>query len=109
MRMQSASPSCTALVELVETDSDKYADRTRINASQADLTVAIALDFSTRGEVLTARVASGRYLALPFGGDPVAAARVLYRAIRGRSPQRDDGTFVLNVAGNGLHTFDKFG
>ena len=45
-----------------ETCSPRYHDRTVINASWADLTVAFAIDFGTAGERLTRKAAGDRYL-----------------------------------------------
>ena len=83
--------------------SSSYAPRTYINAQQADLTVAFAVDYSTAGERLTHKAAKGRYVAIPLGGDPIEAARSLYRALRHHKARS------LNVAGNGIYTLAKAG
>lgn len=83
--------------------SASYAPRTYANADAADLTVAFAVDFNTAGERLTRKAAKERYIAIPFGGDTVEAARALYRALR----QHD--AHVLNIAGNGIYTLSHAG
>jgi hypothetical protein len=83
--------------------SASYSPRTYANAQAADLTAAFAVDFDTAGERLTRKAAKERYIAIPFGGDPVDAARALYRALR----QHDAHT--LNIAGNGIYTLSHAG
>jgi 1-aminocyclopropane-1-carboxylate deaminase/D-cysteine desulfhydrase-like pyridoxal-dependent ACC family enzyme len=86
-----------------EHKSSSYAPRTYHNAHSADLTVAIAVDFSTAGERLTHKAAGDAYLAIPYHTDITEAARTLYREMRKRNAKS------LNIAGNGLHTFTKYG
>ena len=83
--------------------SASYAPRTHANAHAADLTVAMAVDFSTAGERLTHKAAGDRYLGIPLGGDPIVAARKLYSELRRRSAS------PLNVAGNGIYTLSRAG
>ena len=94
----SAPAPASDLLQVVAHRSASYAARTRHNARTADLTVAFALDYSTRGEALTRSAAGDRYLALRLDADRLAAARQLYQAVRHFDAQ------CLNVAGNGLHT-----
>lgn len=84
-------------------ESHRYPPRTWVNAQSADLTVAIAVDFTTKGEQLTKRAAGAAFVALPLEGDPLDAARLLWKAVR----QRDART--LNIAGNGICTMAKHG
>lgn len=83
--------------------SASYAPRTCTNAQAAGITAAFAVDFDTAGERLTRKAAQERYIAIPLGGDPVEAARALYRALR----QHDAHT--LNIAGNGIYTLSQAG
>ena len=97
-------------VAFVETDSPSYAPRTLMNAGQADLTLAVAVDFSTRGEALTAKAAGERYVAFPYGGDPLEPARALYRVLSGAVRRStEEAGFTLNIAGNGISRFAKHG
>ena len=80
-----------------------YRQRTLDNAHAADLTVAIAADFTTHGERLTQRAAGGKFLAIPFGISVEEAALKIQAELQARSVQ------ILNVAGNGLYTFKKYG
>lgn len=90
-------------VSVVEHPSYGYQARTKHNADSAGLTVAIASDYSTAGERLTARVASGKYLAVPIDAEPAKAGVRLAKAMR------QLGTTTLNVAGNGIYTLAATG
>ncbi|HGO9799636.1 TPA: hypothetical protein ACLEB8_004824 [Pseudomonas aeruginosa] len=92
-----------ALLRIEQHESNRYPPRTWVNATSADLTVAIAVDFTTKGEQLTKRAAGDSFIALPLQGDPIEAARSLWKALR----QRDART--LNIAGNGISTMAKHG
>lgn len=80
-----------------------YAPRTRENAQGADVTVAFAVDYTTAGERLTARVAGDRFIKIPYGGDVAEAAKKL----AGFLAEREGDS--LNVAGNGIYTFAAHG
>lgn len=90
-------------ITVVEHAASGYASRTRHNASSAGLTVAIAADFSTAGERLTASASHGRYLAIPIDLEPAKAGLRLAKALRYLA------TDILNVAGNGMHTLARHG
>jgi hypothetical protein len=90
-------------ITVVEHKSSGYAPRTKHNADSAGLTVAIASDFSTAGEKLTARVAGDKYLGIPLDVEPAKAGVRLAKAMRAL------GTTTLNVAGNGIYTLTKKG
>jgi hypothetical protein len=92
-----------ANITVVEHKSSGYAPRTKHNADSAGLTVAVASDFSTAGEKLTARVSEGKYLAIPLDVEPAKAGVRLAKAMRAL------GTTTLNVAGNGIYTLTKKG
>ena len=62
----------TGSIVVRETVSPKYHDRTVMNAREADLTVAFAVDFSTAGEKLTREAAGDRYLAIGLPATPEA-------------------------------------
>ena len=85
---------------LQEHPAEGYRSRTLINAQQADLTVAFAVDFDTAGERLTKSAAAGRYVAVAHATPVSAAVNALCDALK-----RLPGPAVLNVAGNGLYTF----
>ena len=85
-----------------------YASRTMTNASQADLTVAFALNFLTAGERLTHRASKPDYLAI----DVRQSVELSERQLRHRlSLPASSGRAVrtLNVAGNSIATFDLLG
>lgn len=94
------------MIEIVAHPSSGYKKRTEHNASQAGVTVAFAVDFETAGERLTRRAAGDRYLGIGLDtpeDDPVAAARLLYSALKRRNARS------LNIAGNGVYTLIKHG
>lgn len=90
-------------LRILEDKSSSYGPRTYVNARSANLTVAFAEDFRTKGEILTHKAAGDAYLALPLKGDWLAGARLLYSAVRASRGR------ILNVAGNGIHTLSKHG
>lgn len=84
--------------------SSNYRDRTIYNCHTAGVTLAIAVDFSTAGEILTKRLAGTRYYAVP------------YEDLKSKSIQDDFVAFLekqrmftrsLHVAGNGIGRFVK--
>ena len=85
-------------MKIIEHESAQYKPRTVHNAHTADLTVAIAEDFSSAGEKLTKREAGDRYVAIHLSTDPLVAARMLYAACKKHNVS------TLNVAGNGIYS-----
>lgn len=82
-----------------------YSQRTIKNARSADLTIAVAIDFSTAGEVLTRKAAGAHYLAIHF----MDLRDEFYEehAQRIAANLRAIGGNRLNVAGNGIYTFAR--
>jgi len=71
-----------------------YAKRTRQTA-KGDLTVAIAKDFTTPGELLTQSQAKGRYLQVPYGSENVTdIVKRIRIALQGKEG------ITVNIAGN---------
>lgn len=108
------------MIKIIEHKSPSYGPRTYHNAHSAQLTIALAVDFSTAGERLTKKAA----VSSKFGQDayfPVSltpelnehwihSARDLYRACN-RIERLSGGQRVttLNVAGNGIYTLSANG
>lgn len=91
-------------ISILEHSSAKYSPRTWLNAKSSDLTVAFAVDFSTGGEKLTHKAASGKYVGVDIRTSSVLdTARQIYREAK-----RLDAK-VFNVAGNGIYTLHKHG
>lgn len=94
------------MIELLEHTSSSYAPRTWHNAAQG-VTLAFAADHTTAGERLTTKAASAKGIvhidALSGAGELHKGAQRLYKKLR------DDNCRVLNVAGNGIYTFAKYG
>jgi hypothetical protein len=80
--------------------SPTYPPRTFENAQSSDLTLALALDFTTAGERLTKKAAGDRYLGLPLTLDPLDAGRALWSALHALGKPRPR----LNIAGNGIYS-----
>jgi hypothetical protein len=89
---------------ILEHTSSSYAPRTYVNAAKGDVTIAIAVDYSTAGEKLTRKAAGEKYLKL----DPVLPwienARLLFKRLA-RNGSKAPAT--INVAGNGIYTLHK--
>lgn len=64
-------------IEILEHPSSSYAPRTWANAANSDVTIAMAVDYSTAGERLTHKAAGKRYLALPLDEAWIVNARKL--------------------------------
>ena len=87
---------------LQEHPVEGYRGRTLVNAQQASLTVAFAVDFETAGERLTKSAAGGKYAAVPYGMPQPQAVHIICEQLR---KQSSSAATVLNIAGNGLYTF----
>ena len=87
-----------------------YAHRTRLNAEWSDITLALAADFDSPGEITTRKAAEDKYLGYPIPGnlrklsyypnDFIREAEKVARLIAGHPGCRKDG-LRLNIAGNG--------
>jgi len=95
-------------IEIVAHSSPKYAPRTFVNAKSADLTIALAVDYTTAGEKLTKKAAGDAFLALPLDMSPLEAARLLWRRLNTAGFSADRPA-VVNVAGNGIYTLARHG
>lgn len=91
------------MITINEHKSSSYAPRTYLNAASADITLAIAADFSTAGEKLTKKAAADKYIHFSMNENPLVCARKLYKFMK------DRGATSINVAGNGIYTMTKFG
>lgn len=89
---------------ILEHKSAYYGPRTYENAHAADVTIAIAVDYSTAGEKLTHKAAGEKYLDLRFNAlDNTQLARKLYLHMKRNNCKS------VNVAGNGIYTLRKHG
>ena len=89
-----------------EHKSSSYGPRTYQNASEGDVTIALAVDYSTAGERLTHKAAGEKYLKLNMNAlDNLQLARLLYK----RLASLGKALPTINVAGNGIYTLDKHG
>lgn len=94
------------MINLREHSSSSYSPRTWHNAAQG-VTLALAVDFNTAGERLTTKAAAKNGIvhinAKTFANDWIKGARALYTMLK----EKDCRT--VNVAGNGIYTYDKHG
>lgn len=91
------------MINILEHKSSSYAPRTYHNAAQG-VTLAYAVDHSTAGERLTQKASKGKIVMVDANlCDDLTAARQLYKMLR------DNECDVVNVAGNGIYTFTKYG
>jgi len=89
---------------LEENSSSNYQPRTEENAKNADLTIAIALDFKTAGEVLTKQLVDKhgkKFIAVRPEGDIIEKAKKIVDKI---NEFQLPAQITLNIAGNGLYT-----
>lgn len=92
------------MLTIREHKSSSYGPRTYANANDADVTIALAVDYSTAGERLTHKAAGDKYLKLPFNAySNIELARMLWKRLYGIDNP------VINVAGNGIYTLSKHG
>jgi hypothetical protein len=91
-------------MEVVEHKSSSYAPRTYHNACSADVTIAIAIDYSTAGEKLTKKAAGDKFLKLDITEkEPIELARILYLHMKRNNCK------TINIAGNGIYTWANNG
>lgn len=94
------------MINIKEHSSSSYAPRTWHNAAQG-VTLALAVDFNTAGERLTTKAAEKNGIvhcdAKNFATDWIRAARELYTMLKASDCR------IVNVAGNGIYTYDKYG
>ncbi len=93
------------MVVVQEHKSVKYTPRTYFNASSGDVTLAMAVDLNTAGEILTHKAAGEKYIGFLLDNNiqAIDIARDLYRFMKKRNAK------TLNIAGNGIYTLSKYG
>lgn len=91
------------MIRLFEHPSDHYSPRTFHNVSRSNATLALAVDFTTFGEICTKNAATRcnkPYLGLPFQ-DTYKNFSTLIKFCKLNT------IHTLNIAGNGLYTFKQ--
>lgn len=92
-----------------------YAQRTKENATRADLTLAFAVDFDTAGEKATEQAAKGKIIQIPLevnlalrgiSNDAAADAQSVFDCL---TPKERSSLLTVNIAGNGLQTLAAHG
>ena len=105
----------------LEDKARNYAHRTRLNAEWSDITLALAVDFDSPGEVTTRKAAGEKYIGYPLPCSPEdyaypgisrgrgrAAVEDIARKILAHPAYRQEG-IRLNIAGNGEVTLRQHG
>lgn len=92
-------------LKIQESNSEKYTPRTYFNAKSADLTIALAVNLSTAGELLTHKAAGDKYIG--FKLDDNSDTKEIAEKILERIKEKNVKT--LNIAGNGIYTLSKYG
>ena len=85
-------------------NSPYYQNRTRDNANWSDITLALAINFNTRGEKLTKDAAGDKYISnLIYGNndDVQSIIENLYNQLKSKGKMSD---IKLNIAGNGIYS-----
>ena len=104
-------------ITFIESPHKDYRSRTVANAQAADVTIAMATDFTTAGEKQTVKAAEGRYVAVEMRpprivAGPVEQGRIaaglVHEALKEKGLLKDGG-ISINFAGNGLHSLSKAG
>lgn len=90
-------------LKILEHTSSSYGPRTYANAVKGDVTIAIAVDYTTAGEKLTHKAAGEKYLKLDPQYNEIDNARKLYARLKSLSNRMP----IINVAGNGIYTLHK--
>jgi hypothetical protein len=93
------------MIEILEHSSSSYGPRTYANAHNSDVTIALAVDYTTAGERLTHKAAGEKYLKLDPVEPAIANARKLWRHLKHNCYK----PAIINVAGNGIYTLHKHG
>lgn len=86
-------------IKFFESKNPNYPARTIYNCTNSDITLAIAYDFNTRGEILTKSVAGKKWIGLNLGCE-LNQIRIETLAFKLNSIGKD---FILNIAGNGAY------
>lgn len=97
-------------ISFTESNGD-YPQRTRENAQWSDITLALAVDFKTRGEQLTREAAGKKYVNSVFdaNGSKITSSpekvadSILSQIKKNGLPQKD---IKLNIAGNGIYSLN---
>ena len=103
---------------IMEDSARNYGHRTWANAAWSDITLALATDFSSPGEITTRKAAGDKYLRyqlsrnlnrlITFNLDGEREAKKIAGMLRNHTCYKEDG-IRLNIAGNGLVTLLKSG
>ncbi len=93
------------MITVQEHTSKKYPPRTYFNATSSDVTLALAVDLNTAGEMLTKKAAGDKYIGFQLNSDTssLEVARQLYKFMKSRNAKK------LNIAGNGIYTLSEHG
>lgn len=89
-------------LQVLQDTQPGYANRTKINAKSADITLAFAIDFSTHGEKLTARCAGDFLHKTLWPTTPEVFHQEVLQSLTKLNLGKE---LKLNIAGNAIYTF----
>ena len=94
------------MIKFAESNNTNYPATTIFNCKNSDLTIAFAVDFNTRGQLLTKRLAGDKYVAISlinFNLDDDRINQICNKieSIICFSNKKD---IIINIAGNGTYT-----
>lgn len=98
------SENFSYMIEICEHESSNYAPRTKYNASIADVTIALAYDLETHGEILTKKCAGSKYIG--FKIDDNTWTQDIVKDIFAFLTKRK--AHSINIAGNGIYTLGRY-
>lgn len=95
------------MLEIKETYTRGYTERTKYNAVSASVTIAMAFDMSTPGEKATRFLSGERYIGVTLNKDlDIGAEKACNLLLRKLHDVSGD---TVNIAGNGIYTCKKYG
>jgi hypothetical protein len=98
-------------IEFFESKTTNYAARTKTNAEYADITFAFAVDFSSKGEVLTKQcVKKLNKIYVPINANDlkITEERILKVIDFINNSKQVNKNIIINIAGNGIYTLKKY-
>jgi hypothetical protein len=95
------------MINFIEDNSENYAHRTVLNVINSDITLAIASNFNTAGEILTKRCCRNngkKYIAMHLHFEDFINRTSTLCSLLNNTGIKD---IRLNIAGNGIYSTDK--
>lgn len=100
------------MIEFVEDKCSNYQHRTFLNIELSELTLAFAIDYTTAGEKCTlnyARICEKPIIQFTINENGRLDASNKEKIEEAIKFIKDNNITILNIAGNGIYTFNKYG